>query len=191
MLIGYARVSKDEQDTALQHDALLKAGVDPRMIFEDKMSGAIADRPKLGEALAYMKKGDVLVVWKLDRLARSLKQLVSIVEMLQEKEMGFVCLTNQIDTTSAAGRLIFHVFCALAQFERELTVERTKAGLEAARARGRIGGRKPKLTDQQAMEVRQLVLDGRKPAELARQFGVARSTIYNYAELSHKVADAT
>lgn len=193
MLIGYARVSTDDQDTALQRDALLKAGVDERMIFEDKMSGTIQDRPKLAEALAYMKEGDVLVVWKLDRLARSLSHLVSVVKVLREKKMGFRCLTQEIDTTSASGRLIFHIFCALAEFERDLTVERTNAGLAAARARGRIGGRKPKLSPEQAQCVRERLAAGDKPALLARQFGVARSSIYNYAAetANGQVATAT
>jgi DNA invertase Pin-like site-specific DNA recombinase len=181
MLIGYARVSTDGQDTALQRDALLKAGVDPRMIFEDKMSGTVRDRPRLMEALEYVKDGDVFVVWKLDRLARSMGHLIEVVERLRSRGAGFKCLTMEfIDTTTASGRLVFGIFASLAEFERELIVERTKAGLAAARQRGRIGGRKPKLSQAQADELKKRLEAGEKPAELARHYGVARSTIYSY-----------
>jgi DNA invertase Pin-like site-specific DNA recombinase len=141
MLIGYARVSTADQNSDLQIDALLKAGVDRRHIFEDRMSGLGADRPKLTDALAYLAEGDVLVVWKLDRLARSLPHLIEMVVGLDQRGIGFRSLTENIDTTTAGGRLTFHIFGALAQFERDIIRERTVAGIEAAAARGRRGGR--------------------------------------------------
>ncbi len=139
MLVGYARVSTRDQTHALQLDALSKAGCE--RIFEETASGAQRDRPQLAAALDYVRKGDAIVVWKLDRLARSIKQLIETVEHLERREIGFRSLTEQIDTTTAGGRLIFHIFGALAEFERSIIRERSRAGLEAARARGRIGGR--------------------------------------------------
>ena len=139
-LIGYARVSTAEQDTALQTDALRNAGCE--RVFEDTASGAKADRPGLADALAYLRDGDVLVVWRLDRLGRSLPHLIETVGKLEARGVGFRSLTENIDTTTPGGRLIFHVFGALGQFERDLIRERTKAGLTAAAARGRKGGRK-------------------------------------------------
>ena len=143
-LIGYARVSTAEQDTALQTDALRNAGCE--RVFEDTASGAKADRPGLADALAYLRDGDVLVVWRLDRLGRSLPHLIETVGKLEARGVGFRSLTENIDTTTPGGRLIFHVFGALGQFERDLIRERTKAGLTAAAARGRKGGRKPVVT---------------------------------------------
>ena len=143
MLIGYARVSTLEQDVSLQTDALQKAGCE--RIFQDKISGAKSDRPGLQEALNYARKGDSIVVWRLDRLGRSLKHLIETVGELEEQGIGFRSLQESIDTTTSGGRLIFHIFGALAEFERNLIRERTIAGLEAARARGRLGGRPKKL----------------------------------------------
>lgn len=139
MKIGYARVSTHEQDLALQLDALTKEGCEK--IFQEKASGAHRDRPELKAALSYMRKGDTLVVWKIDRLARSLKQLIETIESFQERGIGFKSLQDPIDTSSPSGKLVFHIFAALAEFERGVIRERTTAGLRAARERGRVGGR--------------------------------------------------
>ena len=151
MLIGYMRISKADgsQTTDLQFDALVAAGVDPEHIYEDSASGAKDDRPDLAACLKALRPGDSLVVWKLDRLGRSLPHLVAIMDDLNKRKIGLKVLTGHganIDTTTAAGKMIFGIFAALAEFERELISERTKAGLAAARARGRKGGRKPKMT---------------------------------------------
>ena len=145
MLIGYARVSTVDQNLALQRDALTEAGC--QKIFTEQMSGAVTDRPALHDALEFARSGDTLIVWKLDRLARSMKQLIETVETLRVRGIGFRSLTEALDTTTAQGRLVFHMFGALAEFERSLIRERTQAGLAAARRAGRTGGRPPKLTD--------------------------------------------
>src|SRR5215469_4114169 len=144
MLIGYARVSTVDQNLALQRDALTEAGC--TKIFTEQMAGAVADRPALHDALEFARSGDTLIVWKLDRLARSMKQLIETVETLRLRAIGFRSLTEALDTTTAQGRLVFHMFGALAEFERSLIRERTQAGLAAARRAGRTGGRPPKLT---------------------------------------------
>ena len=151
MLIGYMRISKSDgsQTTNLQFDALVAAGVDPEHIYEDAASGVKDDRPDLAACIKSLRKGDTLVVWKLDRLGRSLRHLVEITENFNARGIGLKVLTGQganIDTTTAAGRMVFGIFAALAEFERELISERTKAGLASARARGRKGGRPPKMT---------------------------------------------
>ena len=146
MLVGYARVSTQDQKPELQLDALTAAGCEK--VFEEKASGALRDRPQLQAALDYMRDGDTLVVWKLDRLARSIKQLIETVEMLEERGVGFRSITEAIDTTTSGGRLVFHIFAALAEFERSIIRERTVAGLASARARGRFGGRPPSLSDK-------------------------------------------
>jgi hypothetical protein len=146
LLIGYARVSTLDQNLTLQRDALLEAGC--AKIFTEQMSGAVADRPSLSDALAYARSGDTIVVWKLDRLARSMKQLIETVETLRLRNIGFRSLTGAIDTTTAQGRLVFHMFGALAEFERSLIRERTRAGLATAKRAGRTGGRPAKLTDE-------------------------------------------
>ena len=143
MLVGYARVSTRDQSPALQLDALREAGCE--RVFTEKASGAARDRPELKAALDYIRAGDTLVVWKLDRLARSVRQLVETAEDLANREIGLRVLTQAIDTTSPGGRLVFHVFAAVAEFERELTLERTHAGLAKAKALGRRGGRKPAM----------------------------------------------
>lgn len=150
MLVGYMRVSSDSdrQITDLQHDALLAAGVDARHIFEDHASGTQDDRPGLTSALAFVRPGDVLVVWKLDRLGRSLSHLLSIIATLKANQIAFRSLTEGMDTTTASGELLFHVFGALAQYERALTKERVLAGLNAARRRGRVGGRPPAIAQE-------------------------------------------
>src|SRR5262249_20058657 len=146
MLVGYARVSTQDQKTKLQLDALTQIGC--QRVFTEKASGAQRERPQLQAALDYMRDGDTLVVWKLDRLARSLKQLIETVEALEQRGIGFRSLTESIDTTTSGGRLVFHIFAALAEFERSIIRERTKAGLDPARARGRTGGRPPALSDK-------------------------------------------
>src|SRR5580658_2297012 len=157
MLIGYMRVSTTDQNLDLQRDALAKAGTE--RVFEDRASGARDDRPGLSDALSHVRKGDCLVVWRLDRLGRSMKSLIGFVEELRERGVDFRSVTEGIDTTTAAGRFFFHVLAALAQMERELIRERTMAGLTAARARGRKGGRKPKLTAKQVEHARKLLDD--------------------------------
>lgn len=179
MLIGYMRVSSDSdrQNTDLQKDALLKAGVDSRNIFEDKASGAKDNRPGLKKVLEYVQKGDVLVVWKLDRLGRSLNHLIEILNILRDKGVAFRSLTDNIDTETASGELFFHVFGALAQYERSLIKERVNAGLEAARLRGRRGGR-PRVISSEKMDIIIRSLDeGMSKAEVCRTFGVKRSTL--------------
>jgi DNA invertase Pin-like site-specific DNA recombinase len=179
MLIGYARVSTDDQDSALQRDALAKAGCNK--IFDETISGARQDRPQLRAAIDFARDGDVLVVWKLDRLARSLTQLISAVEELQGRGVGFQSLTETIDATSSGGRLIFHIFGALAEFERAIIRERTRAGLLAAKARGRTGGRKPSLSVQDRQVALSLLADEQIPvAEIAKRLSVSKQTFYRH-----------
>ncbi|PRD64748.1 recombinase family protein [Malikia granosa] len=175
-LIGYARVSTAEQDTALQTDALHKAGCEK--IFEDVVSGAKADRPGLTAALVYLREGDVLVVWRLDRLGRSLPHLIGTVGALEERGVGFRSLTENIDTTTPSGRLIFHVFGALGQFERDLIRERTKAGLTAAAARGRKGGRRPVVTTEKLQRARELLSSGLNVREAAARLRIGKTSLY-------------
>jgi DNA invertase Pin-like site-specific DNA recombinase len=179
MLIGYARVSTQDQNLALQLDALKAVGCEK--VFVEKASGAQRERPELKAALDYMRAGDTLVVWKLDRLARSLKQLIETVELLDGKDMGFRSLTEAIDTTTAGGKLIFHIFGALAEFERSIIKERTKAGLDAARARGRTGGRPPALTEKDLAAAKALLADSAITVdEVAKRLNVAASTLYRH-----------
>ncbi|QTE82326.1 recombinase family protein [Vibrio tarriae] len=177
--IGYARVSTDDQNLHLQRDALVAAGCE--IIYEDKASGKSAARPELDNCLKALRPGDTLVVWRLDRLGRSLGDLVKVVtNLIDERGVGFLSLHEQIETNSASGKLIFHVFAALAEFERNLISERTKAGLDAARARGRKGGRKPKLAPKDIREIKVLLKDPSIPvSDVAKRFGVSRTTIYN------------
>lgn len=177
MLIGYARVSTEDQSLDLQRDALEKAGAE--RVFEDKASGARDDRPGLASALSHTRPGDCLVVWKLDRLGRTMRSLIGFVEELQERGVDFRSLTEGIDTTTAAGRFFFHVLAALAQMERDLIRERTKAGLTAARARGRKGGRRPILTPRQIAHARRLLEDPNTTIkDVAATFRVSRDVIY-------------
>jgi DNA invertase Pin-like site-specific DNA recombinase len=177
MLIGYARVSTADQDLALQLDALSAAGCE--RLYEEKASGAKEDRPELAKAFDHMRKGDVLVVWKLDRLARSLKQLVLVLEDLGKRGVGFRCLAPAIDTTTPEGRLLYSITGAFAEFEREIIRQRTRAGLKSALARGRKGGR-PKALDTAALAKARAML--RDPeisvAAVAEVLGVSRSTLY-------------
>jgi DNA invertase Pin-like site-specific DNA recombinase len=187
MLIGYARVSTRDQKAHLQLDALREAGC--AKIFEEAASGARRDRPELNAALEFMRAGDTLVVWKLDRLARSTRQLLETVERLSQRQMGFKTITQDIDTTNAGGRLIFTVFGAIAEFEREIIRERTRAGLDAARSRGRKGGRPRSLSEKDLKQARALLTDPEITVEdIARRFGVGPSTLYRYLPAARQVA---
>jgi DNA invertase Pin-like site-specific DNA recombinase len=181
MLIGYMRVSSDNdrQTTDLQRDALLQAGVDARHLFEDKASGARDNRPGLAQALSDLRSGDCLVVWKLDRLGRSLSHLLHLVTELQARGAAFRSLTEQMDTTTPHGELLFHVFGALAQYERALTQERIKAGLAAATRRGKRGGRPHAIRDETLEAIREALQNGTSKAAVCRTFGVKRSTLYD------------
>ena len=177
MLVGYIRVSTQEQTTSLQKDALLKYGIDERNIFADVVSGASKNREGLNYALEFLKSGDTLVVWKLDRLGRSLAHLISIITSLKEKNIAFVSLTEGMDTTTASGELFFHIFGALAQFERSLIQQRVKAGLESARLRGKSGGRPKALDDEKLKAIKEALASGMSKAAICRTFGVKRSTL--------------
>lgn len=175
--IGYARVSTDDQNLDLQRDALKITGCTP--IYEETASGKSAGRPELDHCLKALRPGDVLVVWRLDRLGRSLPDLVRIVSKLEQRGIGIESLTEKIETGSAAGKLVFHVFAALAEFERNVIRERTQAGLSAARARGRVGGRKPSLNEKQKREIRALLNDPSITVkDVAERYGVSRTTLY-------------
>lgn len=180
--IGYARVSTDDQNLDLQLDALHKAGIGDDRLYSDTASGKDAERKELAGCLKALREGDTLVVWRLDRLGRSLPDLVRIVGELEQKGVSFESLTEKIETGSAAGKLVFHVFAALAEFERNLIRERTRAGLVAARARGRAGGRKPKLNEAQIKEINEMVDAQKLPiGRIAELYGVSRTTIYKVA----------
>lgn len=181
MLVGYARVSTDDQNLNLQRDALDQAGC--KQIFEDQLSGAKAERPGLHQALQYARAGDTIVVWRLDRLSRSLKDLIDMVTLLESKGIGLKSLQEAIDTSSSSGKLIFHIFGALAEFERNLIRERTQAGLQAARARGRKGGRPKALNkDKRALAVK--LYDEKKHTvdQICEMMGISKPTLYKYIE---------
>ncbi len=176
MFIGYARVSTEEQETAAQEKALLDAGCEK--IFLEKASGGRWDRPELHRLLDQLRQGDILVVWKLDRLSRSLRDVLLILEKIDQLGAGFRSLTESVDTTSAAGRMMMQIVATFAEFERAMLQERTRAGLEVARRQGRVGGRSPKLKEHQRQEISQLIHSGQlTPAAVARLFGVHRSTV--------------
>jgi DNA invertase Pin-like site-specific DNA recombinase len=176
MQLGYGRVSTNEQDTAAQVSALKSAGCEK--IFREKASGGRWDRPELQRLLEQLRKGDVLVVWRLDRLSRSLRDVLTIMERIQEAEAGFRSLTEAIDTTTAPGRMMMQMVGAFAEFERAILRERTMAGLDAARKRGRVGGRRPKLRPQQQEEIVAVVSKGAKTAaDAARLFNVHPATV--------------
>jgi DNA invertase Pin-like site-specific DNA recombinase len=181
MLVGYMRVSRDHdrQTTALQREALLDAGVEQRHLFEDKASGARDDRSGLAQALAYVQPGDCLVVWKLDRLGRSLPHLLQIVTTLQAQGVAFRSLTEQMDTTTAQGAFLCSIFGALAQYERARAQERIRAGLEAAQRRGKRGGRPRALRPDQVDAICAALQAGASKAAVCRTFGVKRSTLYD------------
>jgi len=176
-LIGYARVSTSEQDLALQLDALRTAGCE--RVFEERASGAKTDRPGLAQALTFVRAGDAIVVWKLDRLGRSMAHLIETVRALDAKGVGFRSLTEGVDTTTPGGVLIFHLFGALAQFERDLIRERTNAGLKAAEARGRKGGRKPVVTADKLARARAHLAGGLTVREAAARVKVGKAALYD------------
>ena len=179
MLVGYARVSTLDQNLALQRHALTEVGCEK--LYIEQMSGAVEDRPALRDALDFARSGDTIVVWKLDRLARSMKQLIETIEKLRLRNIGFRSLTESLDTTTPQGRLVFHMFGALAEFERSLIRERTRAGLEAARRIGRTGGRPPKLTEEDLDVARTLLANPDiRALDVANRLDVSLATLYRY-----------
>lgn len=179
MKIGYSRVSTDEQSQELQTHALTDAGCE--IIYSESVSGKSREgRPELARALAHLKSGDVLVVWKLDRLGRSVADLIQIVNELAERDIRFQSITDAIDTTTTAGRFFFHVMASLAEMERELISERTRAGLSAAKAQGRIGGRPSKMSEKKTRQAIRLIESGELPRDIARTFGVSVPTLYRH-----------
>lgn len=182
MQIGYARVSTEDQHLELQIDALKKSGC--KRIFTDKISGTRTSRPGLDDALSHAREGDTLAVWKLDRLGRSVKGLVDLVAALEQRQVHFKSLTDGIDTKTPAGRFFFHVMASLAQMERELIAERTRAGLAAARKLGRVGGRKRRMTDSKIASARKLLQSGAAPRDVAHDLGVSVPTLYRWLPAS-------
>jgi DNA invertase Pin-like site-specific DNA recombinase len=182
MLIGYARVSTQDQNLALQIDALTNAGC--KKIFHEKTSGSRAERPEFSKAREALREGDTLVVWKLDRLGRSVKNLVDLVGELHKQGIQFKSLTDAIDTGTPSGRFFFHVMASLAQMERELTVERTRAGLETARKLGRKGGRKRRMTDSKIESAKRLLANGMPPRDVALNLSVSIPTLYRWVPAS-------
>jgi DNA invertase Pin-like site-specific DNA recombinase len=186
MLIGYIRVSTSEQNTDLQRNALISANCD--LILEDKISGKSRDRPGLKKALRALGRGDTLVVWKLDRLGRSMQHLVMLTEELRERGVNFRSLTDSIDTSTPMGRFFFHVMGALAEMERELIVERTRAGLAAAREKGRIGGRRRLMTPEITERARRMLAQGATLLQVSLVIGVSVKTLYRYIPASEQRA---
>ncbi|HCM1919231.1 TPA: recombinase family protein [Salmonella enterica subsp. salamae serovar 28:r:e,n,z15] len=182
MMIGYARVSAQDQNLDLQTEALTRAGCEK--IYEDKISGVRVERPGLTRALEMLREGDTLVVWKLDRLGRSVKQLVDMVGELHKQGIQFKSLTDAIDTGTPAGRFFFHVMASLAEMERELIIERTRAGLDAAKQLGRKGGRKPKMTSSKIESAKKLLASGIPPRDVAKDLGVSVPTLYRWLPAS-------
>ena len=178
MLIGYARVSTQDQNLDLQKQALAAAGCE--RIYEDAQSGQRDGRPGLARALEMLRAGDTLAVWKLDRLGRGLKQLIGLVEELERRGINFRSLTDQIDTSTPGGRFFFHVMASLAEMERELIVERTRAGLSAARAQGRVGGRRRVMTESKIVAAKKLLAGGLPAREVAANLGVSVPTLYRW-----------
>jgi DNA invertase Pin-like site-specific DNA recombinase len=183
MLIGYARVSTNEQNLDLQRDALLKAGCDPQNILTDKITGSKEERKGLEQALGRLREGDTFVVWRLDRLGRSLKHLIETVTALEQRSVAFRSITENIDTSTATGQLVFHIFGALAEFERNLIRERTVAGLEAARARGRVGGRPPADAGKVAMAKKLYADKTNSVSDICRTMGISRATLFRYVKM--------
>jgi DNA invertase Pin-like site-specific DNA recombinase len=182
MLIGYARVSSKDQNLDLQIEALTKATC--KKIFDDKITGSRAERPGLTKTLEMLREGDTLVVWKLDRLGRSVKNLIDLVGELNKQGIQFRSLTDAIDTGTPSGRFFFHVMASLAQMERELSIERTRAGLEAARQLGRKGGRKRQMTDSKIQSAKKLLASGVPPRDVAKNLGVSLPTLYRWIPAS-------
>ena len=185
VLIGYARVSTQDQNLDLQTEALTKAGC--KRIFNDKISGSRAERPGLTKALEMLREGDTLIVWKLDRLGRSVKNLVDLVGELHKQGIQFKSLTDAIDTGTPSGRFFFHVMASLAEMERELTVERTRAGLEVARPLGRKGGRKRQMTDSKIESAKKLLASGIPPRDVATNLGISVPTLYRWIPAAGRV----
>ncbi len=181
MRMGYCRVSTDDQSLDLQKDALSKAGCEK--LFEDRISGAKSSRPGLNKLLTYARKGDTIVVWRLDRLGRSMKDLIALISELEDKGIELTSLTESIDTSTSSGKLFFHIFGAIAEFEKNLIVERTRAGLAAARARGRKGGR-PKLLDKAKRDLAVKLYHERDKTvkEICELMGISKPTLYKYIE---------
>ena len=184
MIIGYARVSTQDQSLELQISALKKAGC--KKIIDDKLSGSRAERPGLTKLLEMLRKGDTLVVWKLDRLGRSVKNLVDLITELHRQGVQFKSLTDSIDTGTASGRFFFHVMASLAEMERELTVERTRAGLAVARQLGRVGGRKRRMTENKVKAAKRLLADGTPPRDVALNLGVSVPALYRWLPASSR-----
>lgn len=183
MKIGYARTSTEAQKLDLQIDALIDAGCEPDSIYSEKISGKKTERPELQACLKALRKGDQLVVWRLDRLGRSFAHLIQTVNELKDRGVGFVSIKENIDTTTPAGELVFHVFASLSQFETELNRERVLAGLEAAKKRGKTGGRKRALNERQVEQAMTLLRSGNHtPKDIAAQFGCTSRTLYNVAK---------
>jgi len=184
MLIGYARVSTVEQNLDLQLSALKKVGCEK--FYQDQISGTKVTRPGLSMALEVLRKDDTLVVWKLDRLGRTVKGLIDLVNQLHQKEIHFKSITDNVDTSTPAGRFFFHVMASLAQMERELLAERTKAGLAAAKAKGRVGGRKRKMTQSKIESAKQLLSSGSLPRDVAQNLGISVPTLYRWIPASNQ-----
>ncbi|MGI4756794.1 MAG: recombinase family protein [Janthinobacterium lividum] len=182
MLVGYARVSTQDQNLELQTEALQKAGC--KKIFEERVSGSRAERPGFAQARESLRGGDTLVVWKLDRLGRSVKHLVDLVGELQQQGVQFKSLTDSIDTGTASGRFFFHVMASLAEMERELSVERTRAGLDVARQLGRKGGRKRQMTESKIKSAKKLLASGVPARDVASNLGVSIPTLYRWVPAS-------
>ena len=185
MFIGYARVSTSEQNLELQMHALEEAGCEK--CYHDQLSGARANRPGLQAALNDLRRNDTLVVWKLDRLGRTVKGLIELVSQLHDKGSHFKSITDNIDTSTTAGRFFFHVMASLAQMERELMAERTKAGLAAAKAKGRVGGRKRKMTQSKIESAKQLLSSGTLPKDVAQNLGISVPTLYRWIPASNNL----
>jgi len=185
MMIGYARVSTQDQNLSLQHEALKKAGC--QKIYDDQISGTKSNRPGLELALEVLRDGDTLVVWKLDRLGRTVKGLVELVNQLHDRKVNFKSVTDNVDTSTPSGRFFFHVMASLAQMERELMAERTKAGLSAAKAKGRVGGRKRKMTSSKVEAAKKLLSSGVPPKDVAQNLGISVPTLYRWVPAASMV----
>jgi DNA invertase Pin-like site-specific DNA recombinase len=194
MLVGYMRVSSENerQSTDLQYDALIKAGVDQRNIFKDQASGVKIKRTGLEEALKFLREGDCLIVWKLDRLGRSLPHLIEIISQLKMRGIAFRSLTEAtMDTTNAGGEFLFNIFASLAQYERALNQERIIAGLEAAKSRGRYGGRPRVINPEKIEEIQEALKAGKTKASICRNFGIKRSTLYDALNRLSLITDSS
>lgn len=182
MRFGYARVSTQDQNLQMQIDELKKAGVEEQHIYKEKITGTRKDRPQLEELLKVLREGDTLIVWKLDRIGRSMKNLIELIEEFNEREVNFVSLHENIDTTSATGKLVFRIFASLAEFERDMISERTKAGLESARARGKKGGRPSKKNEKVELALKMYKSKEYSISQITEATGLSKTTLYRYIE---------